>query len=176
MEFTCSRSCSALAHPSRKLYCSSSLYPCHLDPNKTTKDPPSPSSSLWHPIRCSSWPQVSHSSAETSLLSGNGAEILRRPRRNFEPQLSQRSYCLGLYDGDSPLLLVSPIPGYFLHLCCIHRMDPNLLSPSLSYGCDRWSYSGIRNNEDLFTVFSAFSGLWKGQLMSPAFPYPLAQS
>jgi hypothetical protein len=75
-------------------------------------------------------------------------------------KLSKRPCCFFFYDGDPPLELVPSLSNPFLHCRCIHRMDSNLFSPSLSHGCRRRSCAGIRIDEGLFILFSTFFCAW----------------
>ena len=54
--------------------------------------------------------------------------------------------------------LVPSIPSYFFHCCWVHRMDPNLLGPSLSHGCHCRSPSGLWNNKSLYFFLSLKKG------------------
>ena len=134
--FPNSGSCLALAHLPRKPFCGYPLHYSWLDYNQTEKSSPSSSSSLCHPISSDLRPQISYSTPETIFLSGYGLEALQGSWRDSGSQLSQRSCCFFIYDGNSFSSLVSAIRSDFFHPGRVYRMDPNLLGCSLPNRCD----------------------------------------
>ena len=170
MELILFRSNPALVDLPGKPFCSYLFRPSELDSDPTKKNFASSDSSLRHPIGSRLWPQISDSTTETLFVSGDGLQALQGAGKNFRPELSQRSCCFFIYDGNPSILLVSPMPDYLLHLRCIHRMDPGLPGRSLSHGCHRRSPAGIWNHEGLFILFSAFSELRGKRLISSTLP------